>query len=68
MNIYDENIYYENISLTVFNLLEIDTLDTQGKLVSIKSNVGSITNTLQSNNKILLSKDPNIILPIQIEP
>jgi hypothetical protein len=68
MNIYDENIYYENISLTVFNLLEIDTLDTQGKLVSIKSNVGSVTNTLQSNNKILLSKDPNIILPIQIEP
>lgn len=68
MNIYDENIYYENVSLTIFNVLEIDALDTQGKLVSIKSNVGSVTNTIQSNNKILLSKDPNIVLPIQIEP
>lgn len=68
MNIYDEDIYYENVSLTIFNVLEIDALDTQGKLVSIKSNVGSVTNTIQSNNKILLSKDPNIVLPIQIEP
>ena len=69
MKIYDNNQYNGNILLlTMFNILQTDALDNQGKLVAIQSLSSSVTHALQSNDKISFSKNPNIVLPISIEP